>query len=245
MIAITFSSAVYYCAEPFNHAQTIRMTQPTKPWEDRNFEYYWSSMLRKLETVYLHVYPGQKSFPGVYATIFLEGPEPDQYARNCFASSPVGMVDIALVSAIYSARALREYQNNQKQLAWTLLMDAQYYAGAAWYAMVFEAAMPEIEEQAALAAIKDMQREGGIVKNAHWLDVENYSVNLIQARAAQGQTWPTERQMAVAIKKEVMAFAKKNGFAISEKRFVQTVSDRLKHRQDDIGPYLTRKKKKS
>jgi hypothetical protein len=221
------------------------MIQPTKPWEDRNFEYYWSSMLRKLETVYVYVYPGEKSFPGVYDKIFLAGPEPDQYARNCFASTPVSMVDVALVSAIYSARALREYLNNRKQVAWTLLMDAQYYAGAAWYAMVFEAAMPGIEEQAALAAIKDMQREGGKAKNAPWLDVENYAVKLIQARAAQGQTWPTERQMAAAIKKEVMVFARTNGLPISEKRFVQTVSDRLKRRQDDIGPYLKRKKEKS
>lgn len=201
-------------------------------------------MLAKLETVYRRAYPGETSFPGVYANIFRQNPDPELYARNCFASNPVGMVDVLLVSAIYSARAAREYLNNQKQLAWTYLMDAQYHAGASWYAMVLSTAMPEIEEQAALIAIKDIQREGGKVKNAPWLDIENYAVELIQTRAKQGDTWTTERKMAVAIKEDVMEFAKKNGPTISSKRFVQTISDRLKQRQDDIGHYLTRKKEK-
>ena len=228
-----------------DNAPTILMTEPAKPWEDRNFEYYWGSMLRKLETVWLHVYPGGNSFQEVYSKILLECPEPDQYARTCFASTPVVTVDVVLVSAIYSVRALREYHNNQKQLAWTFLIDAQYYAGAAWYAMVFDTAMPEIEEQAALTAIKDIQREGGRVKNAPWLDVENYAVKLVHARAKQGETWPTERKIAAAIKKDMMIYAQKKGLAISEKRFVQTISDRLKRRQEEIGPYLTRKKGKS
>jgi hypothetical protein len=201
-------------------------------------------MLRKLETVYLHVYPDEKSFPGVYAKIFLEEPEPDLHARECFASSPVNTIAVVIVSAIYSARALREYLNDQKQLAWAFLMDAQYYAGAAWYAMVFDAAMPGIEEEAALTAIKDMQREGGKVKNAPWLDIENYAIKLVHARAKEDGPWPTERKMAVTIMKDVMLFAEKNGFAISEKRFVQTVSDRLKRRQEEIGPYLMRNKEK-
>lgn len=202
-------------------------------------------MLRKLETVYLYLYPGETSFPGVYAKIFFEGPEPDKYARNCFSSSPVSTVDVVLVSATYSARALREYLNDQKQLAWAFLMDAQYYAGGAWYAMAFDAAMPGIEEEAALTAVKDMQREGGKAKNAPWLDMENYAVELVKARAKQGGTWPTERKMAAAIKKDMTVFAQKTGVVISEKRFIQTVSDRLKRRQEEIGPYLTRKKEKS
>jgi len=226
------------------NTRKMLMTEPTKPWNVRDFEYYWSSMLRKLETVYIHVYPNEKSFPGVYANIFLQNPDPDEYARHFFASSLVSTVDVVLVSAIYSARALREYHNNQKQLAWAFLMDAQYYAGAAWYAMAFNVAMPGIEEGAALSAIKDMQREGGKVKNAPWLDIENHAVKLIQALASEGKTWRTERKMAAAIKKELILFAEANGVKISEKRFVQTVSDRLKQRQEEIGPYLTRRKEK-
>lgn len=220
------------------------MSQPTIPWEDRNFEYYWRSVLVKLETVYRRTYPGETSFSGVYAKIFHQNPEPDAYARNCFASNPVGTVDLMLVSAIYSARAAKEHLNNQKQMAWTYLMDAQYHAGAAWYSMVLNTAMPEIEEQTALEAIKDIQRAGGKVTNALWLDIEHYAVELITARAKQGNTWTTERKMAAAIKEDVMEYAKKNGTTISEKRFVQTISDRLKQRQHEIGPYLTRKKHK-
>jgi len=213
-------------------------------WEDRNFEHEWRSMLRKLETVYRHAYPDETSFPGVYGKIFLERPEPDHYARDCFASNPVGMVDIVLVSSMYSARALWEYLNKQEQLAWSFLMDAQYHAGAAWYAMVLDAAMPAFEEQAALNAIKEMQREGGRARNAPWLDVENYAVELVRARASQGDTWTSERKMAAAIKKDLMEFAGKNGLDISEKRYVQTISDRLKRRREDISPYLSRKKEK-
>lgn len=210
-------------------------------WEDRNFEYYWSSMLRKLETVYLYIYPDETSFQGVYSNIFLQRPEPDDYARDCFATNPVGMLEVLLVSALYSARALREYLNNQTQLAWAFLMDAQYHAGAAWYAMVLDAAMPEIEERVALTAIKDMQREGGKVKNAPWINLENYAVELVHAQA---KTWTTERKMAGAIKKDLLAHAEKNGLKISEKRYLQTISDRLKRRQEDIGTYLTGKKEK-
>lgn len=213
-------------------------------WEDRNFEHEWRSMLRKLETVYRHAYPDETSFPAVYGKIFLERPEPDQHARDCFASNPVGMVDIVLVSAMYSARALWEYLNKQEQLAWSFLMDAQYHAGAAWYAMVLDAAMPEIEEQAALDAIKEVQREGGKAKNAPWLDLENYAVELVRARAGQVDTWTSERKMAASIRKDLMEFAEKNGLKISEKRYVQTISDRLKRRREDIGPYLRPKKEK-
>lgn len=199
-------------------------------------------MLAKLQTVYLRAYPGETSFQKVYTDIFRENPEPDLFARNCFSRNPVNMVDVLLVSAIYSARAAREYKNNQRQLAWTYLMDAQYHAGAAWYAMALTIAMPEIEEEAALSAIKDMQREGGKVKNAPWLNIENYTVELIRDRAKQGETWTSERKMAIAVRKEVMQFAKDNGPPISKERFVQTISDRLKRRHSDIGQFLLRKK---
>lgn len=221
------------------------MSQPSIPREEKDFLYHIGNTMECLKPVYFHLMPEQRpdALEIIWQGAILKSSDADTVAQNIRKAGKLDLMDLILVACAYCAHARREHIENRKKLAWTYLAEAKYYAGAALYAKALEVAWAGLEESTARIAIAKMKSKGGEAKNAGWKTIENEAVRLIKNLGEQGQKWTTERKMAASIKSELWPFASIAVPEISEKRYIQTISNRLKLRHGDIGIYLSKRGK--
>ena len=212
--------------------------------EDKDFKYHFGNVLEQLQSAYLHLMPeqGPNAFKTILQGIAIVKVDADTVTQNCRLSGKAKFMDLILIACTYCVHAGREYHEDREEIAWTYLVEAAYYSGAALYAKALETAWPKIEQATEKAAIADTKSKGGIATNAGRKRVEDEAVRLIKIRGDEGQRWATERKMADFIRPELMQFALREHVVISKNRYTATISERLKLRSADIGIYLTKNK---
>lgn len=220
------------------------MTQLRTPRAKKDFIYHVGNVMEQLQSAYLHIMPEQSpdAFKTIWQAVIHTKADADAVAKNLLTVGEVKMMDLILVASAYAAHAATLYRDSCEEIAWTYLVEAQYYAGAALYVKALEIAWPEIKQITVEKAIAATKSKGGKSKNAGWKKVEDEAVRLIKAFGEQGQRWETERKMVAFFKAELWSIASVEIPKISEKRFIQTVSDRLKLRLAEIGIYLKTRK---
>lgn len=217
------------------------------PREKKDFIYHFGNVMENLQSAYLHRMPeqGPAAFKTIWQGVLLQKLDADTIAQNCRLAGKAQIMDLILVACAYCAHAGRKYHEDRQEIAWTYLVEAAYYSGAALYAKALETSWPEIEQTTMQMAVAGKKSKEGRTKNAGWKRVEDEAVRLVKILGEQGQAWDTERKMAVSIRLELWPFALDKVPGFSEKRYVQTISDRLKMRLADIGIYLNKRRSSS
>lgn len=219
------------------------MTLSRKPREEKDFVYHLGNVVEQVRSVYSHLMPAQSdgAFETIWKAAVLANTDPDTVAQNCRAAGQLKLMNLILLACAYAAHAGREHHDGRREIAWTYLVEAQYYAGAALYGKALEVAWPGIEQITVQTAVADVKSKGGRAKNAGWKRIEDEAVRLVMILGEQGERWNNERKMAISIKSELLPFALLEIPGLSEKRYIQTISDRLKQRRADVGTYLNKK----
>jgi len=217
------------------------------PRQKKDFIYHLGNVMEQLQSAYLHRMPeqGPAAFKTIWQGVLLQKSDADTIAKKSRFLGKTEIMDLILVACAYCAHAGREYHEDHQEIAWTYLVEAAYYSGAALYAKALETAWPEIEQATVQMAVAGTKSKGGKTKNAGWKRVEDEAVRLVKILGEQGQRWDTERKMAVSIRPELWPFALHEVPGFSEKRYVQTISCRLKLRLADIGIYLNKRRASS
>lgn len=220
------------------------MTQIKTPREKKDFIYHLGNVMEQLKSAYLQLMPeqGPTAFKTIWQAIVRNKADANSIEKNCKVSGQMKQMDLILIACAYSAHAGREYYENRREVAWTYLFDAQYYAGAATYAKALASAWPEIKEATMQATVAAAKSEGGKTKNAGWKRVEDEAVRLVTILGERGQRWSTERKMAAFIKSDLWSLVLLEIPEASESQYIRTVSGRLKSRAEDIGIYLKKRK---
>jgi hypothetical protein len=218
------------------------MTTPP-PRAQRDFIYHLGTVVEQLKSVHLYLHPAQtfEDFKDIWEKSVMARADADAEARHYHAVGRLKIADLVVLGCAYAAQAGTEHHAGRRDIAWTYLTEGQYYAGAALYAKALEEAWPDIESATAQAAVADTKSAGGIARNAAWKRVEDEAVRLVKQLAETEGPWSTERKMAVSIRPALWPFVQREVPDAKASRYVQTISDRLKQRGDDIGMYLKKK----
>ena len=221
--------------------------QSQTPRGKKDFKYHFGNVMEQLQSACLHRMPEQDpiAFKTILQRVFLQKADAETVAQNVRLSGKTEIMDLVLVACAYVVHAGREYHEDRQEIAWTYLVEAAYYSGAALYAKALETSLPEIEQTTMQMAVAGKKSKGGRTKNACWKRVEDEAVRLVKILGEQGQRWDTERKMAGSIRSELWPFALDEVPKFSEKRYVQTISCRLKLRLADIGVYLNKRRTSS
>ncbi len=220
------------------------MTQIKTPRERKDFIYHLGNVMEQLKSAYLQLMPEQSpsAFETIWEAVVHSNADADSIEKSGRVSGQIKQMDLILIACAYSAHAGREYYENRQEIAWTYLLDAQYYAGAATYVKALDSAWPEIKEGTMQETVAATKSEGGKTKNAGWKRVEDEAVRLVTILGERGQRWNTERKMAASIKSELWSLALLEIPEASENQYIRTISGRLKLRSADIGIYLKKRR---
>lgn len=218
--------------------------QPKTPREQKDFIYHFGNVMEQVKLASLYLIPEQppNAVEALLQMMVIKKVDADewvQYHRDVGRMKRESLIGIATA---YCAHAGSENQANHHDVAWTYLVEAAYYAGSALFVKALEQAWPEMEQATAKAAVTETRSVGGKVRNAGWKLIEDEAVRLVTIHGERGQKWSTERKMAAYIRAELWPFASREVPSISEARYVQTISTRLKSRQSDIAIYLDKKR---
>lgn len=218
--------------------------QPKTPREQKDFIYHFGNVMEQVKSASSYLIPEQS--PGAVEALLqrmvIEKVDADEWVQQHRDAGRMKRENLIGVATAYCAQAGREHQANHHDVAWTYLVEATYYAGAALFAKALDQAWPEMKQATAKAAVAETRSKGGKVRNAGWKRIEDEAVRLVTIHGERGQRWSTERKMAASIRAELWPFASREMPVLSDERYVQTISDRLKSRQSDIARYLDRKR---
>lgn len=218
--------------------------QPRTPREQKDFTYHFGNVMEQVKSASSYLIPEQP--PGAVEALLqamvIKKVDADEWVQQHRDAGRMKRESLIGVATAYCAQAGREHDANHHDVAWTYLVEAAYYAGSALYVKALEQAWPEMEQATAKAAVTETRSKGGIVRNAGWKRIEDEAVRLVKMHGERGQKWSTERKMAVYIREELWPFASREVQNLSEARYVQTISTRLKSRQSDIAIYLDKKR---
>jgi len=218
--------------------------QAKTPREQKDFTYHFGNVMEQVKSASLYLIPEQApgALEALLQVMVAKKVDADEWVQHHRDAGQMKRESLIGVATAYCAQAGREHHANHQDAAWTYLVEAAYYAGAALYAKSLEQAWPEVERATARAAVAETRSKGGMARNAGWKRIEDEAVKLVRIHGERGQRWSTERKMAVSIRAELWPFASREMPGIAEKRYVQTISDRLKSRHNDIAMYLDKKR---
>lgn len=230
--------------QPIFRVDSASTMQPKTPREQRDFTYHFGNVMEQVKSASLYLMPEQApgALEALLQAMVAQKVDADEWVQSHRDAAQMKRESLIGVATAYCAQARREHHADRQNAAWTYLAEAAYYAGAALYAKSLEQAWPEVQQATAKAAIAETRSKGGKARNAGWQRIEDEAVKLVRIHGERGQRWSTERKMAVSIQAELWPFASREMPGISEKRYVQTISDRLKSRRGDIAIYLDKKR---
>jgi hypothetical protein len=214
------------------------------PREKKDFIYHFGNVMEQVKSASLFLIPEQPSnaVEALLQIMVIKKVDADELVQSHRNVGRMKRESFINIATAYCAQAGRENVANHHDIAWTYLLEAAYYAGGALYVKALEQAWPEMEQATAKAAVTETRSKGGTVRNAGWKRIEDEAVRLVKMHGERGQKWSTERKMAVYIQEELWPFASREVPTLSEARYVQTISTRLKSRQSDIAIYLDKKR---
>lgn len=218
--------------------------QPKTPREQKNFIYHFGNVMEQVKSASSYLIPEQP--PGAVEALLqamvIKKVDADEWVQQHRDAGRMKRESLVGVATAYCAQAGREHDANHHDVAWTYLVEAAYYAGGALFVKALEQAWQEMEQATAKAAVAETRSKGGKARNAGWKRIEDEAVRLVTIHGERGQRWFTERKMAASIRAELWPFASREMPGLSEERYVQTISSRLKSRQSDIAMYLDKKR---
>lgn len=208
---------------------------------EKNFEYFQKSIYTAICARYVELWEGatEEAFVRkMFRSMMLANARGDVFVNDCILENRMHRKELVVIACGYLVEATKARKLRLDDLAWTYLMDAQSYVGRATYACQLRREMPAMEAKSAQDALKSSKSKGGQKTNEVGRVIDDKAVELIKAKAAQGQSWPKVRDAVRAIKPELWPFMEKKDPGRSEGNYERSVVERLRNRSNEIAPFL-------
>ncbi|WP_114973650.1 hypothetical protein [Rhodoferax ferrireducens] len=146
-----------------------------------------------------------------------------------------------LISCAHYVRAMKAYELNERELAWSYMADARYWCGVTLAGQGIEA----IREKTIQAARKIAPSKGGTARaEIKYKEIKDEAFRLARDSRPLEKGWASRLNAARAIKKQVMAYASQKKQALSEQQAEKTIYDWLKGMPDAKSLFPDRKQAK-
>lgn len=208
---------------------------------EKNFEYFQKAIYMAICAQYVELWEGatEEAFVRkVFGPMMLSNVSGDVFVSDCIQKNSMYREDFVIIAGGYLVEATKAKALRLDHLAWTYLMDAQLYVGRATHACKLRRDMPAMEAKSAQDALKSSKSKGGQKTNEVGRVIDDKAIELIKAKAAQGQSWPKVRDAVRAIKLELWPFMEEKDPGRSEANYERSVVERLRKRSNEIAPFL-------
>jgi hypothetical protein len=212
---------------------------------EKNFEYFKKQIYESICAQYLDLSKDNtldRFINELFAPLFTHIDSGDKLVNKAIKKGSLYRDELITVACGYLTDATKAKALKMDHLAWTYLIDAQRYIWAAKYAGQLRADMPKMEAEAAKDALKSSKSKGGQKTNEIGRLIGNKAIELMRARAMQGQTWPRVRDAVRDIKPDLWPFIKEKDPCRSEENYERSVVERLTKRTHEFSEFLKKAK---
>lgn len=184
-------------------------TQTTVPREQRTLPYFLDQIKEHLFQIFVHYKPtADRDFfeKNICAPAMFENRGGDNMVvfLNKRNDGKINLIHMIIISCAYCAQAADA--NEKGLLAWTYLMDAQYYRSMAVVAMDHQPNVEHMRQEKAREALTVNAQNSVSVRVDPWQKTKDEAMRLIRELANSGEHWRNSKQAARVIAEQVQKF---------------------------------------
>jgi hypothetical protein len=204
-------------------------TPPSR--SERTLEFSHNLLLLNLAQLFKGFFPGETNddfFRTILGPLRVLGIGGDQKLAEAHVVRYIQKYEFFLIACAYWVELDLALRKGERETAWSFCMDASYYCAAAKTISETAEVNPADVTDQLEEARSELGKLAARAKDKPWEIVRAKAVELIDGLGSAGKTWPSYRQMATAIRDEVLGFAAAHGVTMSVDRATTTISEYLK-----------------